>query len=363
MAPPADVYEDPDRAPGADYTYLPGYWNWRGSEYVWYHGYWGPHRDGFAYVHPYWTVVNGRWGNSGWGWEHYDTGWETRHAGWEFHGGVWERPGDFQVRVAVASRHAADFRVTPGTWQGHVFGRADVDVHGHVVGAVGANVHPGDKITEPKAAMSHPRMGGAVDPGKGSHAVVGHPGEGPRARRTGPARRGAASRTRTRSPMHPVEAAHKAGEPAGREPHQRGRQARRGLSTRPQSPRGLRAAHQRGRQARRGAQGRRAHGARAAHQGSRQARRGEAGRAQARSQGRDPHARRAPGRGEEARARARAQGRAAQAARPSPSRRRSDRHRWASVRPVATPVRIVPRSMGGRETRSVRVAGRAVASR
>jgi hypothetical protein len=175
VAPPEALYEDPGRGPSSDYTYMPGYWNWRGSEYVWFHGYWGPHRDGYAYMHPYWENVNGHWGNSGWGWEHYDAGWDTRHVGWEFHGGIWERPADFRVRVTVALGHAGDFRVTPGTWQGHVYGRASVDVHGKVVGG-GPNVHPGDKITEPKSAAGHVRIGGPVDPGKGTHAGAGQPG-------------------------------------------------------------------------------------------------------------------------------------------------------------------------------------------
>jgi len=158
-APPAVIYEDPGRAPSVDYTYIPGYWNWRGAEYVWYHGYWGQHRDGFAYVHPYWEEVGGHWGSTGWGWERYDAGWEGRHAGLEFHGGVWERPADFHLRVNLALGHASDYRVAPGTWHGHVYGRAD-----HRPG-VAATVHPGERITEraPMAA-ARPRMGAPGEP-------------------------------------------------------------------------------------------------------------------------------------------------------------------------------------------------------
>ena len=202
VAPPEPLYEDPGRGPTADYTYVPGYWNWRGSEYVWYHGYWGPSRDGFAYVHPYWEVVGGRWGCSGWGWERYDAGWEGRHAGWEFHGGVWERPAEFRLRVGLAMGHAGDFRVTPGTWHGHVYGRVDVDVHGRVTGggAAGASMHAGGKIAEPPrgpAAAGHPRMGA--------------PGEPPRAH-TGP-QPGLPGRPGGRpEPIHAPEA--RPGEPA-----------------------------------------------------------------------------------------------------------------------------------------------------
>ena len=139
----------------------------RRVEYLWYHGYWGPHRDGFAYLHPFWENVGGHWGCSGWGWERYDAGWGGRHDGWEFHGGVWERPTDFRLRVTAASGHVSDFRVAPGTWHGHVYGRADVDVHGRGVGAAGVagTIHAGNRITEPvRLAAAHPRMGGPGEP-------------------------------------------------------------------------------------------------------------------------------------------------------------------------------------------------------
>jgi hypothetical protein len=163
-APPALLYEYPGRAPSASYTYVPGYWMWRGTEYVWYHGYWGHHRDGWAYVHPYWEMHNGHWGCSAFGWDRYHAGFETEHVGWEYHAGIWERPAEFQARVAVARVHAADFRVTPGTWHGHVYGRADADIHGHVTGlpAGHASVHPGDTVHETHA-IGHANV--AVRPG------------------------------------------------------------------------------------------------------------------------------------------------------------------------------------------------------
>jgi hypothetical protein len=185
VAPPALIYEYPGRAPSALYVYIPGYWMWRGTEYVWYHGYWGFHRDGWAYVHPYWEVTGGHWHCSAWGWDRYHVGWETEHVGWEFHGGVWERPAEFHARVTLALGHAADYRVSPGTWHGHVVGRADVDVHGHVEGNVGANVHAGDTVHETGAhggRVATPGEVHATGHAEGhepeGHAPETHPGEG-----------------------------------------------------------------------------------------------------------------------------------------------------------------------------------------
>ena len=178
-APPEIIYESPGRAPSDEYLYVPGYWMWRGTSYVWFHGYWGFHRDGWAYMHPYWEAHGATWSCSAWGWERYHAGFETEHAGWEFHGGVWERPADFQGRVALARGHAADYRVQPGAWHGHVRGRADVDVHGRAVVPPGAKatgtVYPGDRVTEPAhAGGGHP--GSTGKPGE-AHPGEAHPAE------------------------------------------------------------------------------------------------------------------------------------------------------------------------------------------
>lgn len=176
QAPPEPQYEDPGRAPaGENYTYMPGFWRWSGSEYVWYHGYWGPHREGYVWMHPYWEVRGGRWVSSGWGWTRYDAGWHTRYPGWEFHGGVWERPADYRVRVTIAMGHADHYRVAPGAWHGHVYGRADTDIHGRVTGAP-PGTHPGGVIHENRAPRPYAPRGGRPGGGAAAHPG-GHPGE------------------------------------------------------------------------------------------------------------------------------------------------------------------------------------------
>ena len=164
VAPPELLYEYPGRAPSALYLYVPGYWMWHGNEYVWHHGHWGVHRDGWAYVHPYWESRGGHYGCAAWGWERYHADWNTHHAGWEYHAGVWERPAEFQARVTIARAHAADFRVEPGTWHGHVSGRADVEVHGP------AGTYPGDTVHVNAHAGGHAK----AEEHPAGHAPEGH---------------------------------------------------------------------------------------------------------------------------------------------------------------------------------------------
>ena len=65
--------------------------------------------------------------------------------------------------------------MTPGTWHGHVYGRADADIHGRVVGASGA-IHAGENIKEPsREGAARARMGGPVAPNRPAQQNRGEP--------------------------------------------------------------------------------------------------------------------------------------------------------------------------------------------
>lgn len=60
-APPAPRFENPGRAPRADFGFIPGMWRWSGREYTWVPGHWEARRSGYDYQPARWEKVNGRW--------------------------------------------------------------------------------------------------------------------------------------------------------------------------------------------------------------------------------------------------------------------------------------------------------------
>ena len=48
-------------APGPNYLWVDGYWDWTGYDWYWVNGYYVPHRHGYAYVRPRYLYSNGRW--------------------------------------------------------------------------------------------------------------------------------------------------------------------------------------------------------------------------------------------------------------------------------------------------------------
>ena len=55
MAPPAPVNESPTAAPGPNYTWVPGFWNWNGNQYTWTGGHWEqPPAPAQAWQAPQW---------------------------------------------------------------------------------------------------------------------------------------------------------------------------------------------------------------------------------------------------------------------------------------------------------------------
>ena len=57
--PPARVETAP--APRHGYTWVPGYWDWRGHRHVWVGGHWVRERPGYVYYAPRWHERNGGW--------------------------------------------------------------------------------------------------------------------------------------------------------------------------------------------------------------------------------------------------------------------------------------------------------------
>jgi len=60
VAPPAPRGEVVP-APRRGYTWVPGYWDWRGHRHVWVRGSWVRERPGYVYAQPQWVERNGRW--------------------------------------------------------------------------------------------------------------------------------------------------------------------------------------------------------------------------------------------------------------------------------------------------------------
>jgi len=105
--PPPDlpVYEQP-LCPGADYLWVPGYWDWDGDDYFWVPatwvlapepgffwtpGYWAWGGNGFFFTAGYWGPVVGFYGGINYGFGYFGHGYE---------GGRWER-GHFFYNRAV----------------------------------------------------------------------------------------------------------------------------------------------------------------------------------------------------------------------------------------------------------------------
>jgi hypothetical protein len=60
VAPPAPRYEVVP-APRAGYTWVPGFWDWRGRRHVWMKGHFERERAGFAYTPNRWVQEGGHW--------------------------------------------------------------------------------------------------------------------------------------------------------------------------------------------------------------------------------------------------------------------------------------------------------------
>lgn len=72
IAPPAPRFERLPE-PRRGYTWVPGYWDWRGHRHVWKSGVWVKARHGYHYQPHRWVAHNN---------------------GWQFERGRWDRDGD-----------------------------------------------------------------------------------------------------------------------------------------------------------------------------------------------------------------------------------------------------------------------------
>jgi hypothetical protein len=71
VAPPAPrVVVAP--APRRGYTWVPGYWDYRGSRHVWVDGRWMRERPGYVYAAPNWVQRDNRWVLERGGWRRGD---------------------------------------------------------------------------------------------------------------------------------------------------------------------------------------------------------------------------------------------------------------------------------------------------
>ncbi len=68
VAPPAPRVEVVP-APRPGYTWVNGFWDWRGNRHVWVAGHWVRERPGYAYMEPRWVERDGRWYMERRGWE------------------------------------------------------------------------------------------------------------------------------------------------------------------------------------------------------------------------------------------------------------------------------------------------------
>jgi hypothetical protein len=60
VAPPAPRYEVAPQ-PRRGYTWVPGYWDWRGNRHIWVSGHWVRERHGYHYSQSRWVERDGRW--------------------------------------------------------------------------------------------------------------------------------------------------------------------------------------------------------------------------------------------------------------------------------------------------------------
>src|SRR5262249_43338965 len=58
--PPDPIPEFRPPAPGYDYAWVNGYWDWTGYDWSWYNGYWVPRAEYGFYVAPRFVFVDGR---------------------------------------------------------------------------------------------------------------------------------------------------------------------------------------------------------------------------------------------------------------------------------------------------------------
>jgi len=70
-APPPAYYEVTP-APRVGYTWVPGYWDWRGHRHHWVAGHWIRARPGYVYHAPRWYERDGRWHIAQGGWRYGD---------------------------------------------------------------------------------------------------------------------------------------------------------------------------------------------------------------------------------------------------------------------------------------------------
>jgi hypothetical protein len=101
VPPPEAVPEDRPVAPGRNYYWVPGHWNWTGRDWEWVSGYWAPPRAGYVYVAPLYVWEGGRW---------------------VYHRGYWRdarghREYSYYGRVAVRPEWRARPRVDPRAWR------------------------------------------------------------------------------------------------------------------------------------------------------------------------------------------------------------------------------------------------------
>ena len=68
--PPPLRYEVPPPAPGPDFAWVDGFWNWGGNRYVWVPGRW----DRRPYPGAYWSHPH---------YDHYDRGWQAHEGHWD----------------------------------------------------------------------------------------------------------------------------------------------------------------------------------------------------------------------------------------------------------------------------------------
>lgn len=60
--PPPERVEYIGVAPGPDFVWVAGYWQWRGNDYRWVHGRWVPLERGYRrWVPGHWNHKRGRW--------------------------------------------------------------------------------------------------------------------------------------------------------------------------------------------------------------------------------------------------------------------------------------------------------------
>jgi hypothetical protein len=91
-APPPPQQEFIPMAPGPNYYWVRGYWNWGGYQWGWVPGYWEYAPPGHIYVEPTYVIVNGRW--------------EYRRGYWNDHEGRREyvAPTSTEHRARIGSR-------------------------------------------------------------------------------------------------------------------------------------------------------------------------------------------------------------------------------------------------------------------